>query len=161
MTKTFGAFQPAPGYYTVSFNPELLEYSIDAIDLTAHQVRTEMHITGKGYVDYPDQDWNPAVDPITLSTNFDSRGDYVFGIECLKLNDDVAMKFVGQLSWDGLDAGFINGGEQTAPLEWVKADVGDGTAALDLKDQAGFYNVSFDYLINRINVIPNTSGTCE
>lgn len=151
---------PAPGYYNLWFQPDTLEYEWYEIDLTATPVRTEMYIVGKGYVDYPDLDWS-IENSIPMDSNFQDRGDYVFGLECLEFSDAVDMKFVGQLSWDGLDAGFVNGGEQTAPLVWVQADVGDGTSDLKLIDQAGFYDVSFDYLINRISVTANTSGLCE
>jgi|GEM_PF-4901519 len=150
---------PAPGYYVLRFNPESLAYSITAIDLEANPTRSEMFIVGKGYVDYPDLDWS-VENAIPMSRDFQERGDYVFGLECLEFGSAVDMKFLGQLGWDGLDAGFVNGGEQTAPLVGVKADVVGDTSDLKLIDQPGFYDVSFDYLINRVNVIPNASGDC-
>ena len=151
---------PSPGYYNVWFQPETLEYEWYEIDLSANSVRTEMYIVGKGYVDYPDLDWS-VENSIPLQSNFQALGDYVFGLECLEFSDAVDMKFVGQLAWEGLDVGFVNGGEQTAPIVWVQADVGDGSADLKLLGQAGFYDVSFDYLINRISVTSNNSGSCE
>jgi hypothetical protein len=146
---------PAPGYYNVNFDTDVLQYNIAAIDLAANPARTEMYIVGKGYVEYPELDWS-IENSIPLTINFNGEGDYVFGIECLELSDAVDMKFVGQLSWEGLDAGFANGGEQTAPIIWAKANVESDSSDLKLIDQAGFYDVSFDYLINRINVIPRT-----
>ncbi|MGL1958733.1 MAG: hypothetical protein OCD00_15620 [Colwellia sp.] len=146
---------PAPGYYNVNFDTDALQYTIEAIDLAANPVRTEMYIIGKGYVAYPDHEWNTD-DAIPLTANFQDQGDYVFGYECLELSDAVEMKFIGQKGWDGLDAGFVNGGEQIAPIVWAKANTASGSADLKLIDQAGFYDVSFDYLINRINVIPRT-----
>jgi len=151
---------PAPGYYNVWFQPETLEYEWYETDLAAQPVLTEMYIVGKGYVDYPELDWS-AENSIPMVADFQGQGDYVFGLECLELSDAVDMKFLGQLAWEGFDAGFVNGGEQTAPIVWVKADVGDGTADLKLIDQAGFYDISFDYLINRISVTQNETGTCQ
>ncbi|MCU4677392.1 SusF/SusE family outer membrane protein [Catenovulum sp. 2E275] len=151
-----GVPAPAPGYYTVRFNPSLLSYSIEAIDLSQHSLLDELYIVGKGFVDYPELDWS-VENSIPMIRDINSSGDYVFGIECLQLSDEVDMKFVGQLDWDGLDAGFVNGGEQTAPIVWAKADIGSGTSDLKLNGQAGFYDVTFDYLIERISVMPNTS----
>lgn len=149
---------PAPGYYTLSFNPSLLNYSIDPINLSEHPVLDEFFIVGKGFVDYPDLNWN-LEEAIPMVRDINSSGDYIFGIECLQLSDEVEMKFIDQLSADGSYAGFVNGGEQTAPIIWAKANFGDDseTAALTLNDQAGFYDVTVDYLIKRISVKPNTS----
>jgi len=149
---------PAPGYYTVKFNPQLMQYKITPLELAA--TRSNMYVVGKGYVDYPNLDWS-VENSIPMTANFQGQGDYVFGLECLEFSDSVELKFEGQLSWDGLDVGFVNGGIQTAPLIWVKANAGSGSADLKLKGQAGFYDVTFDYLINRISVIPNKSGVCK
>lgn len=119
-----------------------------------------MYIVGKGFVDYPDLDWSPE-NAIAMDANFQDKGDYVFGLECLQFGDAVDLKFLGQKAWadsesaTDLDAGFVVGGEQTAPIIWAQADVGDGSSDLKLVDQAGFYDVSFDYVANRINVVPN------
>jgi hypothetical protein len=149
---------PAPGYYTVWFEPATLTYEI--YDLTTDNAYTEMFIVGKGYVDYPDLDWNPEA-AIPMEINFQGGGDYVFGLECLEFGDAVDMKFLGQTSWEGLDVGFVIGGEQTAPVVWAQTTSGDGTADLKINGQAGFYDVTFDYLINRASVLPNNSGTCN
>lgn len=153
---------PPPGYYEVWFAPETLSYVLYEMDTSSTSIRNEMYIVGKGFVDYPEHDWSPE-NAIPMVANFQSRGDFVFGHECLQLNDEVDMKFLGQQAWadsesdTDLDAGFANGGEQTAPLLWVKADVGDGSSDLKLIDQAGYYDVSFDYFAERISVEPNNS----
>ncbi|WNC67720.1 SusF/SusE family outer membrane protein [Thalassotalea nanhaiensis] len=157
---------PPPGYYEVWFAPESLSYVLYGIDSSSTNVRTEMYIVGKGFVDYPELDWSPD-NAIPMTSNFQDRGEYVFGYECLQLSDAVDIKFLGQQAWaeteTDLDVGFVIGGEQTAPIIWTQADVGDGSADLKLVDQAGFYNVSFDYLANRINVVPNNAcgGTVQ
>lgn len=137
-----------PDYYKVRFNPYTKEYNVEKLtnDLSA---RTEMYIVGNGYPDYPELNWNTDK-AIAMTPNYKGYGEHIFGIEGLKFSDDVSLKFVGQNdgSW-AYDAGFVEGGEVTAPISWRKIKEGSGSADLKFKEQAGSYTVIYDYFAKR------------
>jgi hypothetical protein len=137
-----------PAYYNLRFNPYQMQY--EYLQLTSViDPLPELYIVGKGFVDYPDLDWNPEA-AIKMTKNPWDYGEHVFLIENLEFSDAIDIKFIGQnTGWGPYDAGFETGGEVTAPISWIKIKEGDGTADLKFRDQPGKYTVLFDYYLKR------------
>ena len=137
-----------PAYKWVRFNPYLKEFSVE--DMTdVVEPRAEMYIVGKGFPGYPNLDWNPE-EAIPLNANYYGYGEHIFGVDGLEFSGDVDLKFIGQnTGWGPYDAGFVDGGEVTAPVSWVPIQEGDGSAHLTFKNQEGTYTVLFDYYARR------------
>ena len=137
-----------PAYYNLRFNPYQMKYEAELLTGIITGI-PELYIVGKGFVDYPDLDWNPSA-AIKMTKNPYDFGEHIFIIEGLKFSDAVDLKFIGQTTgWSPYDAGFEVGGEMTAPVSWAKIKEGDGSADLKFKDQAGSYTVLFDYYLKR------------
>ncbi len=137
-----------PAYYNLRFNPYQMKYEAEQLTAVIEDI-PELYIVGKGFVDYPDLDWNPDA-AIKMEKNPWDYGEHIFLIENLKFSDAVDLKFIGQnTGWGPYDAGFVNGGEMMAPVSWAKVKEGDGSADLKFIDQAGSYTVLFDYYLKR------------
>lgn len=137
-----------PAYYNLRFNPYQMKYEAEQLTAVIEDI-PELYIVGKGFVDYPDLDWNPDA-AIKMEKNPWDFGEHIFIIENLKFSDAVDLKFIGQnTGWSPYDAGFVSGGEVTAPVNWAKIKEGDGSADLKFIDQAGSYTVLFDYYLKR------------
>ena len=79
---------------------------------------------------------------------------YVFE-KIVEISDDASMKFLGQnTGWGPYDCGFEVGGEQQLPVNFEKNKVGDGSADIKFKNQAGVYWVTYDYFLNRTTIHP-------
>jgi len=137
-----------PAYYNLRFNPYQMKYEAEQLTAEIPDI-PELYIVGKGFVDYPDLDWNPEA-AIKMEKNPWDYGKHIFIIENLEFSDAVDIKFIGQnTGWGPYDAGFTSGGEVTAPISWAKIKEGDGSADLKFKDQAGKYTILFDYYLKR------------
>lgn len=143
-----GANGGNPAYKLVRFNPSEKLYTVE--DMTEEITPlTEMYIVGKGFTDYPDLDWGPE-NAIAMTPNPWDYGEHMFLIEGLNFSDDVDLKFIGQnTGWGPYDAGFVVGGEMTAPVSWEAIKEGDGSSHLTFKNQAGPHTVLFDYYAKR------------
>jgi hypothetical protein len=137
-----------PAYYNLRFNPYQMKYEYTRLTDVIESI-PELYIVGKGFVDYPDLDWNPSA-AIKMTKNPWDFGEHIFLIENLVFSDEVDLKFIGQnTGWGPYDAGFEVGGEVEAPQTWVKIKEGDGTADLKFRGQAGSYTILFDYYLKR------------
>jgi hypothetical protein len=140
-----------PAYYNLRFNPYQLKYEASVLTDVVEDI-PELYIVGKGFPDYPDLDWNPDA-AIPMEKNPWDYGEHIFIIEGLKFSEAVDLKFIGQnTGWGPYDAGFVNGGEMTAPVSWTKIKEGDGSSDLKFIDQPGTYTVLFDYYLKRASV---------
>jgi hypothetical protein len=140
-------FPDGDGYYTVKFNPYVLEYSYEkmTVDITEKE---NMYIMGKGFVGY-NLDWNPA-DAIAMIKD----GPYVFSME-VEFSEAVDLKFIGQNDgWGPYDSGFEIGGEMLLPLNYVKGVIGDGSPDVKFLEQPGRYKITFDYFLLRTTIQP-------
>lgn len=138
----------SPAYYNLRFNPYQMKYEASLLTAVVPAI-PELYIVGKGFPDYPKLDWNPDA-AIKMTKNPYDFGEHIFIIEGLKFSDAVDLKFIGQTTgWGPYDAGFVSGGEVTAPVSWAKIKEGDGSADLKFKNQAGKYTVLFDYYLKR------------
>lgn len=154
-----GAGSGNPSYFKVRFNPYTMNYTSEEV-VIEEPVQTEMYIVGSGFPGFPDQNWSPEAG-IAMTPNPYGYGENLFLIEGLEFSDDVSLKFIGQnTGWEPLDIGFDDsyivdedpdaGGYQvTAPVSWLPAKSGSGTADLKFVNQAGTYTVLYDHNAKR------------
>jgi len=144
-------FPDGDGYYRIKFNPYSLEYTYEKMVVDI-EVKSEMYIVGSGYPEYPNLNWSPEE---AIPMDADRWGNpYVFE-KIIEFSDDTSMKFLGQNNgWGPYDCGFEVGGEQQLPVNFEKNKVGDGTADIKFKNQAGVYWVTYDYFLNRTTIHP-------
>ena len=142
-------FPEGDGYYRIRFNPYTLQYTYETMTVDVEQ-RNEMYVMGKGYTNF-DLDWSPA-DGIPMVQ--DSNNPYQFSID-IEFSDAVDLKYLGQNSgWGPYDCGFEVGGETSIPVNYVKNQVGDGTADLKFIGLPGNYRIIFDYFLLRTSIQP-------
>lgn len=144
-------FPDGDGYYRVRFNPYTSEYTYEKMTVNI-EVRSEMYIMGSGYPDYPELNWNPDKG---IPMDADEWGNpYVFE-KVIRISNDTSLKFLGQnTGWGPYDCGFEEGGEYTIPVNFVKNKAGDGSADIKLKNQEGWYRITFDYFLLRTTIQP-------
>ena len=65
-----------PAYYILRFNPYHMKYEYTQITDVIESI-PELYIVGKGFVDYPDLDWNPSA-AIKMTKNPWDFGEHIF-----------------------------------------------------------------------------------
>mgnify|MGYP006108069925 FL=1 len=141
-------FTDGDGYYSVKFNPYSLAYTSEKMtnNTTAED---EMYIVGKGYVGYG-LDWSPS-DAIQMQR--DSSNPHVFSVD-LEFSDEVDLKFIAQKDWGPFNCGFVIGGDAQLPINYAENVLGDSSADIKFKVQAGNYRITFDYFLLRTTIQP-------